>query len=94
LAVLFRELVPTRPRGTVVEDGLSVAHDPTGVPLPGPVVAMAITGSEPAAGFLLAGLNNDFVSDRAYRHFVEMLAFGIGRSVAAGRAREVERELC
>jgi signal transduction histidine kinase len=92
LAALFRELVTMRPRGTLVEDGLLIAHDSAGVPLPGPVVATAITGSEPVAGFLLAGLNSDFVSDRAYRNFVEMLAVGIGRSVATARAREIERE--
>jgi signal transduction histidine kinase len=92
LADLFRELVGTRPRGRLVEEGLSIAHDSTGAPLPGPVVATAITGSEPVGGFILAGLNNDFVSDRAYRNFVEMLAVGIGRSVAAARAREIERE--
>ena len=92
LAALFRELVATRPRGTLVEDGFVIAHDSAGVPLPGPFVATAITGSEPLAGYLLAGLNSDFVSDTAYGQFVEMLAVGIGRSVAAARAREVERE--
>jgi signal transduction histidine kinase len=92
LAALFEELVATRPRGRLVEDGLLIAHDPTGVSLPGPVVATAITGSEPVAGFLLAGLNNDFASDRTYQDFVETLAVGIGRSVAAARAREIERE--
>jgi signal transduction histidine kinase len=92
LAALFRELAAARPRGRLVEGGLLIAHGPIGVPLPGPVVATAITGSEPLAGFVLAGLNSDFVSDRAYQNFVEMLAVGIGRSVAAARAREVEHE--
>ena len=92
LAALFRELMGTPPQGTLVENALVIARESTGVPLPGPVVATAIAGPEPVAGFLLAGLNNDFVSDRAYRDFVEMLALGIGRSVAAARTREVERE--
>jgi signal transduction histidine kinase len=91
LAAVFRELVGKRPRATMLEDGFLIARDPTGVPLPGPVVATAIPGSEQTAGFLLAGLNQDFVSDDAYRNFIEMLAVAIGRSVAAARMREAER---
>src|SRR5450755_2114779 len=48
--------------------------------------------TEPVAGFFVAGVRDEFVSDSSHRDFLEMLALGVGRSIAAARAREAERD--
>ncbi len=55
----------------------------------GPIVR---GGAEPPLGYMVAGLSNDRMFDRPYGAFLETLALGIGRSVAAARARQAERE--
>ncbi len=93
LAAVFRDLAARPQRSKLVDaDGIAAtpAHGPTGA---AHVVAAPVRrgSTDTVDGFLLAGTNDGFKLDASFRHFIEMVGLGLGRSVAAGRAREEER---
>jgi signal transduction histidine kinase len=55
------------------------------------VARIARGTTDPAAGFLVAGVSDDLAFDDAYHWFLALIAVSVGRSVAAARAREAER---
>jgi signal transduction histidine kinase len=93
MAALFRDLAAARQQSKLVDGDLVVACDSRSFPATIRAVAVAISrgSADPVAGFLVAGINNDFASDESCRHFIETIGIGLGRSVAAARARELER---
>lgn len=56
------------------------------------LAALRRGSSESVAGFLVVGISDDFPFDEPYRRFLDVLAMGVGRSVAAARSREAERD--
>lgn len=93
LAALFRELAATTQASKLIEGGLIAGHEPQMSASARHVVAAPIRrgSTDPVDGFLVAGISNGFKPDASFRHFLEMVGLGLGRSVAAGRAREEER---
>jgi signal transduction histidine kinase len=92
-AALFRDIAAA-PRGSQVIDGdLVGGRDWRGSAAASRAVAAPIRrgSTDPVDGFLVAGIGDGFKSDESFRHFIEMVGIGLGRSVAAGRAREEER---
>jgi len=56
------------------------------------VTSVARGASDPVSGFLVAGVGREQRFDDSYSDFLRLAASGIGRSVAAARARGFERE--
>ncbi len=87
-------VIDLRSKGAVVDaaDVLPPTADPRwreAKVFVGPIVRGA---AEPPLGYMVAGLSGDRMFDRSYEAFLQTLALGIGRSVAAARARQAERE--
>jgi signal transduction histidine kinase/DNA-binding response OmpR family regulator len=91
---LFHGLAGTSSQGTVVPASLFVAGGSArrGLPRRAFAVPIARGGHDPVDGFLVVGIPDDLVFDPAYATFVEMAAVAVGRSVAAARVREAERQ--
>ena len=94
LGELFAPLTGERAGGVLADARLFTAS--TGEERPPVAQAYAAPArpgrTEPVAGFFVAGVRDEFVADASHRDFLEMLAFGVGRSVSAARAREAERD--
>ncbi len=90
---LFRDLAAAPEQSRLVDADLIVAHE-----LAQPTASRAVTASisrgsrDPLEGFLVAGINDYVASDSSLQDFVEMVAVGLGRSIAAARAREGDRD--
>ncbi len=93
LATLFRDLAD-RPQGSrLIDDGLGAGPNRLKAVTAHQAVAAPIRrgSTDPVDGFLVAGISHGFKPDKSFRHLIEMIGLGLGRSVAAGRAREEER---
>jgi signal transduction histidine kinase/DNA-binding response OmpR family regulator len=91
---LFSALADRRSDGTLVDSKLVIVPDPDGPPSPGRayLTAVARGATDPTSGLVIAGVSDELRFDPPYEAFMKMAATGIGRSVAAARARESERE--
>jgi signal transduction histidine kinase len=94
LSSLFRALADRGTDGMLVDAGRFVVPDRRGRRLPRQafVAPMARGDSDPVRGFVVAGVCDELQFDEGYQSFLNMASSGIGRSVAAARAREAERE--
>jgi signal transduction histidine kinase len=93
-AGLLCALADRRIDGTLVDSRLFVAPDPDGRALPRQafLAPVARGATDPTSGFVIAGVSDDLRFDETYEAFLKMAATGVGRSVAAARARESERK--
>ncbi|MFZ1993182.1 MAG: ATP-binding protein [Solirubrobacteraceae bacterium] len=95
MAALFQDLAAVPRQSRVVDGELIVAAEPRAATPSEWAVAAPITrgSADPVDGFLVAGISDGFAPDASCRHFIEMVGIGLGRSIAAARAREEERDL-
>lgn len=93
VSTLFAELVSGRSGGRLVPLSLIMpaVADGRGAPEMGFVAPMASGTRERLDGFLIVGVRDDLVFDRAYGEFLELAAMGVGRGIAAARNREAEQ---
>ena len=91
---MFERLTTQRPEGASVDASLFIASRGEGRPASGQAFVTTINRGwmEPVVGFFVAGIGVQHTLDSAYRSFLETVALGIGRSIAAARAREAERD--
>lgn len=94
LGRMLQRLSNGRPRGMVVDASLLIAPRSGCPPASGQAFVTTITPgwAEPVAGFFVAGVGGHGTLDSSHRSFLETVALGISRSVAAARAREAERD--
>ncbi|MEO6857424.1 MAG: ATP-binding protein, partial [Solirubrobacteraceae bacterium] len=93
VAAIFGAMLNGRSEVRLTNADRFVATDHRGGALPRQAFVAAIGRgtNERVDGFMIAGVRDDVVLDDSYRGFLEMAALGVGRSVAAARAREAER---
>jgi signal transduction histidine kinase len=91
-AGVFERLAAERPSGMLVNSDLFIKRDHRPKPRQAFASTISRSSTEPVAGFFVAGVNDEFVSDSSHQSFLELITLGIGRSVGAARAREAERE--
>jgi len=91
---LFRALADRRADGVLIDSSLFVApgRDARSLPRRAFAAPIAHGATDPIAGFVVAGIVDGLRFDDACETFVKMAAIAVGRSVAAARARESERE--
>ncbi len=93
IAAVFRDLAAVPRQTRLVNGELIVAERETAAMSKWAVAAPIRRGSaDPVDGFLLAGIGDGFTADASCRHFIEMVGIGLGRSIAAVRAREEDRD--
>jgi signal transduction histidine kinase len=93
LSTLFRGLAGQQSQIRLIAGDLITVKGDGGPHAPSRAVAAPIRrgSADPVDGFLVAGIDDGAAWDQSYRRFIEMVGLGLGRSVAAARAREGER---
>jgi signal transduction histidine kinase len=93
-AALFSALADRRSDGTLVDSKLFIVPDRDGPPPPRRAYAAPVArgATDPTSGLVIAGVRDELRFESPYEAFLKMAASGIGRSVAAARARKSERE--
>jgi signal transduction histidine kinase/DNA-binding response OmpR family regulator len=91
---VFAELADRRSTGVLMEAGLFIETVANGHAAHARAFATTLNRglTDPVAGFFIAGVGAERASDPAHRTFLDLVATGIGRSIAAARSRERERE--
>lgn len=94
LASVFRDLDTGPHQSCLIDSEVAVAPD---IDIPTPdcqAVAVAIRrgSGDPTDGFLVVGISDYVPFDEQCRPFAEMIGLGLGRSIAAARARQADRE--